>query len=233
MGSTNKVVSDLQLAVPEVMQAWVLCDSDQLITTTKPVPRPSKAKVLVRINAVAICTTDLVIIHQGTPALTDGELPFKKNFTIGHECMGTIVALGEGIDEYKVGERVTVEIHAGCGQCKRCRLSLHTSCHNYGNPAKGLRASGFTKDGGCAEYAVDHVNTFVRVPDDMSDEVATLVVMAGTSMYGLTELGGLVVRKSVIVSGPGKIGFLAVAVAKSLGSSGGILTGTPDSRLPT
>ena len=70
--------------------------------------------------------------------------------------MGTVVALGPGVDEYEIGERVTVEIHAGCGQCKRCREGMYTSCHNYGKNYgevnKGHRANGFTTDGGFAEY---------------------------------------------------------------------------------
>ena len=65
----------------------------------------------------------------------------------------------------------------------------------------------------------------------MSDAEATLVVTAGTSMYGLTELGGLVAGESVVVIGPGPIGLLAVAVAKALGASPVILTGTRDARL--
>ncbi|MDF1776990.1 MAG: zinc-binding dehydrogenase, partial [Rhizobiaceae bacterium] len=102
---------------------------------------------------------------------------------------------------------------------------------NYGDVNKGHRANGFTTDGGFAEYAVNNINTVIRVPDAMSDEVATLVVTAGTSMYGLTELGGLVAGESVVVSGPGPIGLLAVAVAKALGASPVILTGTRDGRL--
>jgi threonine dehydrogenase-like Zn-dependent dehydrogenase len=149
--------------------------------------------------------------------------------------MGTIAALGPSVDEYKIGERVTVEIHAGCGQCKRCRQGMYTSCHNYGlnygSVDKGHRANGFTTDGGFAEYAVNHINTLTRVPDDMSDEEATLVVTAGTSMYGLTELGGLVAGESVVVTGPGPIGLLAVAVAKALGANPVILSGTRDARL--
>lgn len=231
MAGQHRADTSNDYSVPKEMQAWVLGGPDELIKTTKPVPKPSRAEVLVRIDAVAICATDLEIMHQGTPALVHGELPFNKNFTIGHEYMGTIVALGDGVDEYGIGERVTVEIHAGCGQCKRCRQGMYTSCHNYGNPLKGHRANGFTTDGGFAEYAVNHINTIVRVPDSMSDEVATLVVTAGTSMYGLTELGGLVAGESVVVSGPGPIGLLAVAVAKSLGASPVILTGTRDSRL--
>src|ERR1700712_1483404 len=221
--------------IPDTMRAWVLGDPDQLTLGTKAVPVPKKAEVLVRIDAVAICATDLEIIHHGPPAMIQGGLPFNKNFTPGHEYMGTVVALGPGVDEYKIGERVTVEIHAGCGQCKRCREGMYTSCHNYGlnygDVDKGHRANGFTTDGGFAEYAVNSINTLVRVSDQMSDEEATLVVTAGTAMYGLTELGGLVAGESVVVTGPGPIGLLGVAVAKALGASPVILTGTRDNRL--
>jgi L-iditol 2-dehydrogenase len=217
--------------VPAQMKAWVLGDPDQLHLRDKPVPVPKRAEVLVRIDAVAICATDLEIIHGGSPASIGGGLPFNKNFTPGHEYMGTVAALGPEVDEFEIGERISVEIHAGCGQCKRCRQGMYTSCLNYGRPEKGHRANGFTTDGGFAEYAVNHINTVERVPDSMSDAEATLVVTAGTSMYGLTELGGLVSGESVVVIGPGPIGLLAVAVAKALGASPVILTGTRDKRL--
>jgi L-iditol 2-dehydrogenase len=217
--------------VPGQMKAWVLGGPDELFLRDKPTPVPRHAEVLVRIDAVAICATDLEIIHLGSPARIQGGLPFNKNFTPGHEYMGTVAALGPDVDEFTIGERVSVEIHAGCGQCKRCRQGMYTSCLNYGKPEKGHRANGFTTDGGFAEYAVNHINTLVRVPDSMSDAEATLVVTAGTSMYGLTELGGLVAGESVVVIGPGPIGLLAVAVAKALGASPVILTGTRNKRL--
>jgi threonine dehydrogenase-like Zn-dependent dehydrogenase len=217
--------------IPERMKAWVLDDPDQLSLREKPVPVPARAEVLIRIDAVAICATDLEIIHSGSPASILGGLPFNKNFTPGHEYMGTVAALGPDVDEFQIGERISVEIHAGCGQCKRCRQGMYTSCLNYGKPEKGHRANGFTTDGGFAEYAVNHLNTLARVPDSMSDAEATLVVTAGTSMYGLTELGGLVAGESVVVIGPGPIGLLAVAVAKALGASPVILTGTRTKRL--
>jgi len=219
------------LPIPDQMKAWVLGDPDQLLLREKPTPVPARAEVLVRIDAVAICATDLEIIHSGSPASIQGGLPFNKNFTPGHEYMGAIAALGPGVDEFRIGERVSVEIHAGCGQCKRCRQGMYTSCLNYGKPEKGHRANGFTTDGGFAEYAINHINTLARVPDSMSDAEATLVVTAGTSMYGLTELGGLVAGESVVVIGPGPIGLLAVAVAKALGASPVILTGTRNGRL--
>ena len=221
--------------IPETMKAWVLGNPDQLMLIDKPIVMPGKAEVLVRIDAVAICATDLDVISRGPPALIEGGLPFNKNFTPGHEYMGTVVALGPSVDEFDIGDRVTVEIHSGCGQCKRCRMGMYTSCHNYGlnygNVNKGHRANGFTTDGGFKQYAVNNINTLIKVPDSMTDEEATLVVTAGTTMYGLTELGGLIAGESLVVIGPGPIGLLGVAVAKALGAGPVILIGTRDSRL--
>lgn len=235
MYAPSKVKTSSDFPIPDEMRAWVLGNPDELTLAAKPVPVPSKAEVLVRIDAVAICATDLEIIHYGSPAKIEGAPPFNKNFTPGHEYMGTVVALGPGVDEFEIGQRITVEIHAGCGQCKRCRQGMYTACLNYGlnygDVDKGHRANGFTTDGGFADYAVNNINTLVAVPDEMSDAEATLVVTAGTSMYGLSELGGLVAGESVVVIGPGPIGLLAVAVAKALGACPVVLTGTRDVRL--
>ena len=224
-----------EFPIPDKMKAWVLGDPGQLSFVEKPVPVPKKAEVLVRIDAVAICATDLDNIYHGPPAMIQGGPPFNKNWTPGHEYMGTVVALGPGVDEYRIGQRISVEIHAGCGQCKRCREGMYTSCHNYGlnygDVDKGHRANGFTTDGGFCEYQVNNINTLVAIADEMSDEEGTLVVTAGTAMYALTELGGLVAGESVCVTGPGPIGLMAVAVAKALGAYPVNLTGTRDNRL--
>jgi threonine dehydrogenase-like Zn-dependent dehydrogenase len=237
MYSHPNVRTDPTFPVPETMKAWVLGDPNELRLVDKAVPVPKKAEVLVRVDAIAICATDLDVISSGPPAIIHGGAPFNKNFTPGHEYMGTVAALGPGVDEFKIGDRVTVEIHAGCGQCKRCRMGMYTSCLNYGlnygDVDKGHRANGFTSDGGFAEFAVNNINTLIKIADDMSDEEATLVVTAGTSMYGLTELGGLIAGESIVVIGPGPIGLLGVAVAKALGATPVILTGTRDNRLQT
>jgi len=235
MALPDNITTSATYPVPESMKAWVLGNPGELTLKEKPVPAPGKAEVLVRIDAVAICATDLEIIHHGPPAQIQGGDPFNKNFTPGHEYMGTVVALGPSVDEYAIGDRVTVEIHAVCGQCKRCRQGMYTSClhsgKNYGTVDKGHRANGFTTDGGFAEYAVNNINTLVHIDDGMSDEEATLVVTAGTAMYGLTELGGLVAGESVVVTGPGPIGLMGAAVAKAMGAQPVILTGTRDNRL--
>ena len=216
--------------VPRNMKAWVLDGPGELRPTEKPVPAPGQAEVLVRIDAVAICGTDLEVIAHGDPALVRGGKPFNQSFTPGHEYMGTVAALGPGVDEFAVGERVAVEVHAGCGRCERCREGMYTAClnygMNYGDRDKGHRANGFTTDGGFAEYAVNHVNTLVPVPAGMSDEEATLIVTAGTAVYGLDVVGGLVAGQSVAVIGPGPIGLMVTAVAKTLGATPVVLIGT-------
>lgn len=221
--------------IPEKMTAWVLGDPGQIKKVEKLVPQPRKAEVLVRIDAIAVCATDIEIINHGLPAQIEGGQPFNKNFTPGHEYMGTVVKLGAGVDEYELGDRVAVEVHAGCGQCERCREGMYTSCLNYGlnygDKDKGHRANGFTTDGGFAQYAVNSVNTLAHVPNDMTDEEATLIVTAGTAMYGLDALGGLIAGEPLVVTGPGPIGLMGAAVGKALGADPVILTGTRDARL--
>lgn len=217
--------------IPKTMKAWVLGDPEELTLVEKSVPEPGAAEVLVRVDAIAVCATDIEIIKHGLPAMVDGGLPFNKGFTPGHEYMGTVVRLGPTVDEFAIGDRVAVEVHAGCGRCQRCREGMYTSCLNYGYRAKGHRANGFSTDGGFAEYAVNNVNTMVHIPDDMPDEEATLIVTAGTAMYGLDVMGGIIAGEGVVVTGPGPIGLMGVGVAKALGAQPVILTGTRDRRL--
>jgi L-iditol 2-dehydrogenase len=108
---------------------------------------------------------------------------------------------------------------------------MYTSCLNYGYRSKGHRANGFSTDGGFAEYAINNINTIIRIPDDMSDAEATLIVTAGTAMYGLDVMGGIIAGEAITVIGPGPIGLTGVGVAKALGAQPVILTGTRDQRL--
>src|SRR6266550_3591074 len=126
-----------QYPIPASMKAWVLGGPEELSVVEKPVPEPGPTEVLVRVDAIAVCATDIEIMRHGVPAMIDGGLPFNRGFTPGHEYMGTIVKLGPTVDEFQVGERVTVEVHAGCGRCQRCREGMYTSCLNYGYRAKG------------------------------------------------------------------------------------------------
>src|SRR5712671_6474527 len=220
-----------QYPIPNRMRAWVLGGPEELSLVEKPVPQPGPAEVLVRVDAIAVCATDIEIIRHGVPAMIDGGLPFNRGFTPGHEYMGTVVRLGPTVDEFQIGDRIAVEVHAGCGRCQRCREGMYTSCLNYGYREKGHRANGFSTDGGFAEYAINNINTMVHVPDDMSDEEATLIVTSGTAMYGLDVMGGIIAGEAVVITGPGPIGLMGVGVVKALGAQPVILTGTRDRRL--
>ena len=227
----TEITGSNEYPIPPSMKAWVLGGPEELSLVDKPVPEPGPAEVLVRVDAIAVCATDIEILQHGMPAMIDGELPFNRNYTPGHEYMGTVVKLGPSVDEFRIGDRIAVEVHAGCGRCQRCREGMYTSCLNYGHRKKGHRANGFTTDGGFAEYAVNSVNTLVHIPDAMSDAEATLIVTAGTAMYGLDVMGGIIAGEAVVVTGPGPIGLTGVGVAKALGAQPVILTGTRDKRL--
>src|SRR5215472_16524055 len=95
--------------IPDTMKARVLGGPEELSLVDKPVPEPGRAEVLVRIDAIAVCATDIEVIKHGVPAMIDGGLPFNKDFTPGHEYMGTVVKLGPTVDEFAVGDRVAVE----------------------------------------------------------------------------------------------------------------------------
>ena len=126
------------LRVPDTMRAWVLRGPGELVLEEKPVPAPGRAEVLVRIDAVAICATDLDVIAHGPPAMIEGGLPFNKGFTPGHEYMGTVVAQGPGVDEYKVGQRVNEVVGRESGTMTkvelwgRRRLAYDISKHKRG-----------------------------------------------------------------------------------------------------
>ena len=166
----------------------------------------------------------------GEPSHFPLTLPYG-DFTPGHEWTGTIVALGDSVDEFTVGDRVCIEVHHGCGRCDNCLVGKYTACLNYGNLAKGHRATGITANGGFAEYVVHHASALYPLPDRVSFEDAVLLTTAGTGLYGLDAAGGYIVGQDVLVIGPGPIGLMTVQVCKQMGAARVILTGTRESRL--
>jgi L-iditol 2-dehydrogenase len=142
-----------------------------------------------------------------------------------------VVRLGPTVDELGVGDRVAIKAHKGCGRCENCVVGRYTACLNYGNAAKGHRASGLTMDGGFAEYVVHHVNALYRLPEKVSWEDAVLVTTAGTGLYGLDAVGGFVAGETVVVIGPGPVGLMTVQLCKALGAARVMLVGTRQARL--
>ncbi len=214
------------MKIPERMQAAVLFGYNDLRVVEVEVPRPGARDVLIRVEACAICGTDPKIVAHGWP----DNPPFGQ-YIPGHEYAGTIVALGEGITDYKIGDRVAVEPHKGCGICENCLRGFYTTCLNYGKTELGHRHYGFTVNGGYAEYAVNHVNTTHPLPESLGTDEATLITTAETAMYGITRIGGINCGETVVVSGPGPIGLMACQLARVLGAGRLIFTGTRKERL--
>ena len=205
------------------MRAAVLYGPGDIRVEDKPVPRPGPGEVLVKVAVCGMCGTDLKIYDGHFP-----QTPPYGSFTPGHEWAGTVVELGENVDEVAPGDRVCIEAHSGCGRCGNCMAGLYTACSNYGDVAKGHRASGMS---GFAEYAVHKVGSLYAMPDNVSDNDAVLITTAGTGLFGLDTAGGYIVGDTVVVIGPGPVGLMTVQACKQLGAREVILVGTRASRL--
>jgi L-iditol 2-dehydrogenase len=219
--------SSLQtMSIPTKMQAAVLHGFNDLRFQEFPVPEPGPLEVLIKIHSCAICGTDPSVVAKGWPGLP----PFGT-FVLGHEYSGDVVALGPNVTQFKVGDRVAIESHKGCGHCMNCKRGRYTICLNYGKPESGHRHYGFTSNGGYAQYAVNHISTLYHIPDNVSYDEAALVTTAACVHFALDNIGGFLGGETVAVLGPGAIGLMAVQLSKALGATKVILTGTNDSRL--
>jgi L-iditol 2-dehydrogenase len=214
------------LNIPEKMKAVVLMGPDHLEVRDVDVPKPGPVDVLIKVESCALCGTDVGLIKSPLP----GQPPYGEHI-IGHEYAGTVVALGETVDEFEIGDRVTVEAHGGCGRCRNCRLGNYVACLNYGNQKKGHRANGFTTPGGNAQYVINHINTVHKIADHVSMDEASLATNLGCVLYGIETLGGFIAGETVVIVGPGPLGLSAVQAAKALGAKQVILLGTRESRL--
>jgi threonine dehydrogenase-like Zn-dependent dehydrogenase len=195
------------MPIPRTMSATVLHAADDMRVEEWPVPELGPGEVLLKVNVASICGTDLKVLHrtlQGQPA---------DKFIMGHEYAGTVAALGPGVNEFQIGERVAVEVHKGCDRCENCIKGWYTSCLNYGDLAKGHRAKGLTCDGGFAEYAVNHINTLYRLPDNLAFEQACMVTTAASPLWAIDLMGGYVAGETVLVlenvKRGGRIGVVA------------------------
>ena len=211
--------------IPKTMKAMILHGvNDMRYTEDKPVPTPGSGEVLVKVEACGICGTDIKIMTKGMP-----KMPPYGEFTPGHEWAGTVVALGDTVDEFQIGDRVAIEAHKGCGRCQNCIEGLYTSCLNYAQ--KGQRASGMTCDGGFAEYAVHHINALYKIPDNVNFVDATYVTTLGCALWAVDTSGGYICGDTVLITGPGPIGLSMVQAVKSVGAEKIILVGRNAARL--
>ncbi len=214
------------MSIPKTMKAAVLFDYGDLRVTEMPVPELDAGEALVKVDSVAICGSDPGIIARGWQGYTP-----LGSFIPGHEFTGVVVATAPDVIRLKVGDRVAVEPHKGCGRCENCLRGLYTTCLNYGNLELGHRHYGFSTNGGYAEYAACHDTTLHKLPDSISFEEGALLTAVGTVMYGYERIGWVRPGETVVVTGPGALGLISARLAKILGAGCVILTGTREERL--
>jgi len=210
--------------LPETMKAAVLMGRNHLEIKEVVTPEPGLMEVLLKVESCACCGTDVALMNKPFA----GQPPYG-DFIPGHEYSGTVAALGDGVDEFNIGDRVAVEAHLGCLRCKNCRLGHYTACLNYGTVKH--RANGMTANGGFAQYVVNNINTVHPIPEHVEFNEAAVVTNLGCVLYGFETVGGYVAGQSVAILGPGPIGLIATQVAKALGAEKVYLTGTRASRL--
>jgi threonine dehydrogenase-like Zn-dependent dehydrogenase len=194
----------------EKMKAVVFRGVNHLRIEEVPKPRPRAGEAVIRISATTICGTDVHIVK--------GEYPVREGLILGHEPVGVIDALGEGLEgEYAIGDRVIVGAITPCGQCFYCLNEARSQC---GGALGGWRF-GNTIDGAWAEYLlVPHARAnLARVPAGLTDEqVLMLPDIASTGISG-AESGRIKVGDSVAVFAQGPIGLCATVGAKLRGAS--------------
>ncbi len=183
-----------------------------------PIPEIGHNDVLIRIKKTAICGTDLHIYLWDEWSQKTIPVPMA----VGHEFVGEIVALGCEVKGFKIGDRVSGEGHITCGFCRNCRAGKRHLCRN----TVGV---GVNRQGAFAEYlAIPAENTF-KVPDYVSDDIASMFDPFGNAVHTALSFG--LIGEDVLITGAGPIGIMAVAIARHVGAKHIVITDINDYRL--
>ena len=190
------------------MRANVFHEKNRIRVEEVERPRAGVGEAVIRVTLTTICGTDLHIVR--------GEYPVRPGLVIGHEPVGVIEELGDGVSGYEVGDRVLVGAITPCGQCRACLSGQASQCgHGEGYEATGGWRFGNTIDGAQAEYLlVPHAQAnLARIPDDLTDEQVVLLADIASTGFGGAESGGIKIGDAVVVFAQGPIGLCATAGA--------------------
>jgi L-iditol 2-dehydrogenase len=179
-----------------------------------PVPEPGQVRIAVKV--CGICGSD---VHAFL-----GEHPFiNPPIVVGHEFSGVIDALGEGVNDFAVGDRVTVEPSLVCGECEMCLGGKYNICES-------LRVLGCQATGGMADYITVPVEKVISIPDEMDFEDGAMVEPAAVGVHAVRRADLSRVQRALVI-GAGPIGLLTFQAAKALGIPTVIVTDVVDFKL--
>jgi len=183
-----------------------------------PIPTPGTNDVLIKVEKTAICGTDLHIYKWDEWS----QRTIKAPMIIGHEFVGHIAALGEGVDGYEIGQRVSAEGHINCEICRNCRAGKRHLCPN----TVGI---GVNRDGAFAEYIVVPKRNLWLVPDAIPSNLAAFFDPFGNAAH--CALNFDLVGEDILITGAGPIGIIAAGICKHVGAKRIVVTDVNDYRL--
>jgi D-arabinose 1-dehydrogenase-like Zn-dependent alcohol dehydrogenase len=170
----------------------------------RDIPEPGPSQVRIKVEACGVCHSDMLVKEGLWPGLKYPRIP-------GHEIAGRIDALGVGVTEWKVGQRVGVGWHGGhCFRCDPCRRGDFMLCRYE-------KITGFSHDGGYAEYMVSPAEAVAAIPDDLSAADAAPLLCAGITVFNSLRNSGARPGDLVAVQGIGGLGHLGVQYANRMG----------------
>ncbi len=176
-----------------------------------PIPQAGPSDVLVKVRKSAICGTDVHIWKWDEWSASVVPVPM----VVGHEFCGEIVDCGAAATKYQIGQRVSGEGHVVCGACRNCRAGRGHLCRN-------TLGVGVNRPGSFAEFVCIPESNVVPIPDDISDEIASIFDPFGNAVH--TALSFDLVGEDVLVTGAGPIGIMGALVAQKVGARKTVIT---------
>ncbi|WP_301420794.1 alcohol dehydrogenase AdhP [Mammaliicoccus lentus] len=185
---------------------------------TEKTLRPLKyGEALLDMECCGVCHTDLHVTHADFGDVTGRVL--------GHEGIGVVKEVADGVTSLKVGDRASVAwFYEGCGHCEYCTSGRETLCRSVKN-------AGYSVDGGMAEQCIVKADYAVKVPDGLSSEAASSITCAGVTTYKAIKESGIQSGQWIVISGLGGLGNLALQYAKKVFNAKVIAVDINDSQL--
>ncbi len=173
-----------------------------------PIPTPQTGQVLVKLEYVGICGSDVHYLEYGKI----GDFVVNGDFILGHECAGTVAEVGPGVKNLKVGDRVALEPGITCGQCKFCKTGRYNLCPNV----EFLATPPYH---GCLEqYIAFPENMCFKLPDNISTREGALVEPLSVGIHAAKQ-GKVTLGDRVVILGAGCIGLVTLLACKAFGAS--------------
>jgi D-arabinose 1-dehydrogenase-like Zn-dependent alcohol dehydrogenase len=170
----------------------------------RPIPEPKPGEVRIKVGACGVCHSDMLVKEGLWPGLQYPRVP-------GHEIAGVIDAVGAGVSQWRPGQRVGVGWHGGhCFQCDACRRGDFILCES-------AKVTGFSHDGGYAEYMISPAEAVAMMPEDLPAEEAAPLLCAGITVFNSLRNAGARAGDLVAVQGVGGLGHLGIQYAQRMG----------------